>query len=129
MRCMASAISGAMVSWRIFCETRTALVAAMLSVMTRESMGEAATRAQIHATAAEPRSLSAELSERQSLSSHRELKPLRTFDKRLLLAPVALAAIVLGGFFGYRYFTSSTGQINSIAVLPFENSSGNAAAT
>ena len=49
------------------------------------------------------------------------------FDNRLLLAPLALAAIVLVGFFGYRYFsTASTGTINSIAVLPFENRSGNA---
>ena len=51
------------------------------------------------------------------------LKP--TVDKRLLLAPVALAVIVLGGFFGYRYFTASaTDQVSSIAVLPFENQSG-----
>ncbi|PYS97825.1 MAG: hypothetical protein DMF63_18575 [Acidobacteria bacterium] len=47
------------------------------------------------------------------------------FDKRLLLAPVALAAIVLAGFFGFRYFNASaTEQVNSIAVLPFENRSG-----
>ena len=47
------------------------------------------------------------------------------FDKRLLLAPVALAVIVLGGFFGYRYFkTADGGSINSIAVLPFQNRSG-----
>ncbi len=51
----------------------------------------------------------------------------RSFDKRLLFAPVALAVIVLGGFLGYRYFTASvSGQINSIAVLPFENRSGDA---
>jgi len=50
----------------------------------------------------------------------------RPFDKRLLLAPVALAAIVLAGFAGYRYL-SSTGskQIDSIAVMPFVNESGN----
>ncbi len=50
------------------------------------------------------------------------------FDKRLLLAPLALAVIVLGGFFGYWYFNSAStsGQINSIAVLPFENRSGSA---
>ena len=51
----------------------------------------------------------------------------RGLDKRLLFAPLALAVIILGGFFGYRYFTASdSGQINSIAVLPFENRSGNA---
>lgn len=49
----------------------------------------------------------------------------QTFNKRLLLVPVALAVIVLGGFFGYRYFTK-TNQIESIAVMPFANDSGNA---
>ena len=49
------------------------------------------------------------------------------FDNRLLAAPFFLAIIVLGGFFGYRYFKSSTdGQINSIAVLPFQNKSDDA---
>src|SRR5687767_8694316 len=49
------------------------------------------------------------------------------FDKRLILAPVVFAVIVLTGFFGYRYFNSShSGQISSIAVLPFENPGGNA---
>ena len=52
--------------------------------------------------------------------------PARKFDKRLLVAPVALAAIVLAGFAGYRYLTSSNAErITSIAVLPFENRSGN----
>ncbi len=49
-----------------------------------------------------------------------------TFDKRLVLAPLALAVIVLGGFFGYRYFSSSAKPIDSIAVMPFVNESGNA---
>lgn len=49
----------------------------------------------------------------------------RSFDKRLLLSPLALAVIILGGFFGYRYF-SPIKQINSIAVLPFENRSSDA---
>src|SRR5690349_47429 len=31
----------------------------------------------------------------------------KNFDKRLLLAPVILALIVLGGFLGYRYFASA----------------------
>ena len=49
----------------------------------------------------------------------------RSFDRRLLFAPLALAAIVLGGFFGHRYFKPATGgPINSIAVLPFQNRSG-----
>jgi TolB-like protein/Tfp pilus assembly protein PilF len=44
-------------------------------------------------------------------------------DKRLVLAPFVLAVIALGGFFGFRYFTAK--QIESIAVLPFVNESGN----
>ena len=47
------------------------------------------------------------------------------FDKRLLFAPLALAVIVLGGIFGYRYITPAK-QIESIAVMPFVNESGNA---
>ncbi len=78
--------------------------------------GEAATRAQIYTTdqtAVHPSGITA------------DPKP-KTFDKRLLLAPLALAGIVLGGFFGYRYFNAAdTEQVNSIAVLPFENRSGN----
>ena len=51
----------------------------------------------------------------------------KTFDKRLLLAPVVLAVIVLGGFFGYRYIKpTDRGSINSIAVLPFQNRSSDA---
>ncbi len=46
------------------------------------------------------------------------------FDKRLLLALPVLAVLILGGFFGYRYFNPNGGQINSIAVLPFSNASG-----
>ena len=51
----------------------------------------------------------------------------KSFDRRLLFALVALAVIVIGGFFGYRYFFSANTNetINSIAVLPFENRSGN----
>jgi adenylate cyclase len=55
-----------------------------------------------------------------------EVPPPKSFDKRLLLAPIALAVIALGGLSGYRYFNAAdTEQINSIAVLPFENRSGN----
>src|SRR5215204_5558929 len=47
----------------------------------------------------------------------------RGFDKRLILAPIALAVILLGGFFGYRYFAHAK-QIESIAVMPLVNVSG-----
>ncbi len=48
----------------------------------------------------------------------------RTFDKRLLLAPIILAVIVLAGLAVYKYLGSAgSRQINSIAVLPFQNRS------
>lgn len=70
---------------------------------------------------AEPQTLSTGLGERQGLrqglSAHRAAKP--------MMAAVAAVAILVGGFFGYRYFNSaSAGPINSIAVLPFQNRSG-----
>ncbi len=77
--------------------------------------GEAATRAQIHTT------------EQTAVlpSGIAEVPKEKSFDKRLLLVPLALAVIVLGGFFGYRYFSAANSkQINSIAVMPFENKSG-----
>ena len=103
--------------------------------------GEAPTRAQIHTTAqtavfsrgmeAEPReSLGrapekhrfwhkqrASVAETGNRSAYRAAKP--------LIAAVVAIAMLAGGFFGYRYFTpTDSGQINSIAVLPFENRSG-----
>lgn len=79
--------------------------------------GDAATRAQLQTT------------DRTAGLSSSKSDPLKrkNFDKRLLLAPVALAVIVLGGFFGYRYINSAgSGRISSIAVLPFENRSSDA---
>jgi len=95
---------------------------------TTDAVGEAPTRAQIHTTeqtaifprtGAEPQKSLGDASEKRSFSVNRAAKPLMA---------IGLAIIILiGGFFGYRYFkSSSSGQINSIAVLPFENKSGNA---
>jgi TolB-like protein/Flp pilus assembly protein TadD len=69
---------------------------------------------------AEPRTSFTGSTERQSLSGHRAAKP-------IVAVAITLLALV-GAFFGYRYFTaaSSSGAINSIAVLPFENRSGTA---
>ncbi len=55
-----------------------------------------------------------------------DISKAKGFNKRLLLIGIALAVIVLGAFWGFRYLNSSgiSGQINSIAVLPFENKSG-----
>ena len=59
-------------------------------------------------------------------TSDGDVAPIKSFDKRLFLAPLILAVIVLGGFFGYRYVSSATSkQIDSIAVMPFVNDSGN----
>lgn len=84
------------------------------AILPSDAASEAETRAQAHTTektAALP-AIAAEVSGSDS------------FDKRLLLAPLALAFIVLGGFFGYRYFAPVSKQIGSIAVMPFENRSG-----
>jgi TolB-like protein len=77
--------------------------------------GEAATRAQIHTT------------ERTAVlpSGITDVPRAKGFDKRLLAAPLLLAVVVLGGFLGYRYLGSNSKQIESVAVLPFENRSGN----
>lgn len=74
-----------------------------------------------HTTAAEAelREILGGSSEKHSFSANRAAKP--------LIGAAVAVAILMGGFFGYRYFKSSSGsQINSIAVLPFENRSGNA---
>ncbi len=79
---------------------------------------EAPTRAQIHTT---------EQTAVMPNGAGNVLKPLRGFDKRLLMFPALLVAIALAGYLGYRYLSSSTsGSITSIAVLPFENRSGTA---
>ncbi len=80
--------------------------------------GETATRAQIHVTEAEPPSLGGS-TEKRSLSAIRAAKP--------LMALVAAAVILVGGFFAYRYFSSANSkQIESIAVMPFVNESASA---
>ncbi|MBV9216969.1 MAG: tetratricopeptide repeat protein, partial [Acidobacteria bacterium] len=77
--------------------------------------GEAVTKAQIHTT------------EQTAVlpSGFSDMPKARGLNKWLLLMPLALAVIALCVFFGYRYVTQAK-QINSIAVLPFINESGNA---
>jgi TolB-like protein len=48
----------------------------------------------------------------------------RSFDKRWILAPVVFALVILGGFAAYIYLNPARGQIESIAVMPFKNDSG-----
>lgn len=71
---------------------------------------ESATRPQIHTAAAE-----AEPREKRG-------------NRQRQLAAFGIAVLLLvGGFFGYRYFSSGNSkQIESIAVMPFVNESGNA---
>ncbi len=91
--------------------------------------GEAPTRAQINTTdqtailpresAAEPQKSFGGLSEKHSFSARRGVKP--------LAALVGAVLVLVGGFFGYRYFSASgSKQINSIAVMPFENRNSDA---
>jgi TolB-like protein/Tfp pilus assembly protein PilF len=82
------------------------------------SPGEGATRAQIHMTdrtAVFPGTGEVVVTKRRRPSA------------LLIGVPVAIVAILAAGFFGYRYFTSaSSKQIESIAIMPFVNESGNA---
>ena len=101
------------------------------------SLPESPTRAQINTTdqtaifprgaEAEPQEISGDLRERQSLSAHRAAKPQgKVGSRQRQLAVIGIAVIILvGGFFGYRYY-APTRQIESIAVMPFVNESGNA---
>ncbi len=83
-------------------------------IHTPDAVADAPTRAQIHTT-----------DQTTILPSGISELPKRGFDKRLIAAPFLLVAIVVGGIFGYRYFASSSKQIESIAVMPFVNESGN----
>ena len=93
------------------------------------SSSESPTRGQIHTTdqtaifqrgaEAEPRESLGGLSEKQSFSANRAAKP--------LIGAVVSVVLLVGGFFGYRYFSASgSKQINSIAVMPFENKNSDA---
>jgi len=103
------------------------------------SSSESPTRAQIHTTdqtaifprgtEAEPQKNLGDSSERHSLSANRAAEPQdkagRGLDKRLLTICSIVVFLLVGGFFGYRYFAAAK-QIESIAVMPFANESGNA---
>ncbi len=66
---------------------------------------------------AEPHSKLGDSAEGQSHSAYRAVKR--------LIALLAAVILMVGGFYVYRYFTP-TKQIESIAVMPFVNESGNA---
>ncbi|HRI02378.1 MAG TPA: tetratricopeptide repeat protein [Pyrinomonadaceae bacterium] len=81
------------------------------------SGNESATRAQINTTDATA-----------IFPTGAEAEPLRKVgSKQRQLAVLAIAVLILavGGFFGYKYFSPAK-QINSIAVMPFENRNSDA---
>jgi TolB-like protein len=86
---------------------------------------ESATRAQVHTSVreAQPRENIKSLSDPANNVS----QPLNRGSAAKRLAIVLAAVLILsGGFLGYRYFsTTAARQINSIAVMPFSNESGN----
>jgi|SRR5436190_6819035 len=80
--------------------------------------GEAATRAQIHVTEAEPQILDG-FAKDPSFSTSRSAKPLAALIVSILF--------LVGGFFVYRYLGApNSKQIESIAVMPFVSESANA---
>src|SRR6187402_1918204 len=84
---------------------------------------ESPTRAQVRTTAsAEPQTYFGDSTEKQSFSAHRAAEPK---NKKLVIAGLIVVVLAAAGFLGYRSFSNS-GRINSIAVLPLQNSSGNA---
>lgn len=80
---------------------------------------ESQTRPQIDAKAeAEPQVITKAPTVRHSQSAHRTAKP--------LAALVLTILILFGGFFGFQYLgPANSKQIDSIAVMPFVNESGN----
>ncbi len=84
---------------------------------TAEAHGETATRAQIHTTE--------QTAVLPSISVDASGQKKNSFFKRVLLALLAVLIAGAGVFIGYRYFGASSRQIESLAVLPFVNESGN----
>jgi serine/threonine-protein kinase len=74
--------------------------------------GEAATRAQIHTTSIPAGAVGSPATGN------------RVFPRKLVITLGALIILLGAGFFGFKYF-SARAQINSIAVLPFQNADGN----
>ncbi len=114
-------------------EPATAILSEPGTVATGFRPSEAPTKPHIIATdqtaifrtgaEAEPRESLGDLAERHSLSAHRAAKPQSQRNKLLAIFGIAVLLLIVG-FFGYRYF-APTKQIESIAVMPFVNESGN----
>ncbi len=107
-------------------EPATAILSEPGAISTGLRDGDA-TRAQVHTTdqtaifprdaEAKPQESIGKISERHSFSANRAAKP--------LIVAVVVVVVLAGGFLGYRYITPAK-QIESIAVMPFVNESGNA---
>ena len=88
---------------------------------------EAPTRAQSHTTNAEASRRKGDATVQQPhISAQRAAKqPENVGRRRRQVAAIGIAVlIVTGGYFGYKYF-SAVKQIESIAVMPFVNGTGN----
>lgn len=99
-------------------EPPTAILSEPVAIGDRSRGDEAATRPLIHTTAAEggPRTEPGLVNKDRKLFS--------VGRRKVMIGSAVAVILVLGGFYGYRFFASS-GQISSVAVLPFENRSGN----
>ena len=84
-----------------------------------DASGDAPTRSQIHTTTG------ADVEDQPSLEPDPKNKD-RRLKKSLLPVAGLLIVITLGGFVGYRYLSlSGSGEINSMAVMPFVNDGQN----
>jgi TolB-like protein len=108
-------------------EPATAILSEPGAAATGFPASESPTRAQVNTTdqtailhtgsEAEPQGSLGDSSEKRSFSANRAAKP--------LIAAVVAVVVLVGGFFGYKYLKPAK-QIESIAVMPFVNESGNA---
>jgi TolB-like protein/Flp pilus assembly protein TadD len=61
----------------------------------------------------------------ESMPTGEDQKKRWLYQPRILLGIVGIAVLLfVGGYAAYRYTTTAAGEIDSIAVLPFENASG-----
>jgi TolB-like protein len=114
-------------------EPVTAILSVPPAVAGRGDSDDAVTRHQAHTTdqtAVLPRGVDAGPSDGLAVVDFRGATVKRRFANNRaakLLAAVFLVVILVGGFFGYRYFSNTgSSQINSIAVMPFENRNSDA---
>ncbi len=122
-------------------EPQTAILSEPPASAGGPSASENPTRSFIHTTAAEaePRESLGGATEKQSFSANRapgprvkpQAKPqekTQGIAKRWLYVAMAGVILLVCGYFAYRYFSNTAGsslQIESIAVMPFVNDSGN----